>query len=63
MTDPLMSVVAEVEAFCERYQIDPVSVEPTSLRFLFDGTPTDEIDAALAELRARPNGTSRVDDP
>jgi hypothetical protein len=57
MTEPSPSVVAEVEAFCERHQADPASVEPTGLRFLFDETPTDEIDAALAELVARQNGT------
>jgi hypothetical protein len=54
-TDPL--VVAEVEAFCERHQADPASVEPIGLRFLFDETPTDEIDAPLAILATRRNGT------
>jgi hypothetical protein len=53
--------VAEVEAFCERHAADPASVEATGLRFLFDDTSTDEIDAALAELHARSNGTGKVD--
>jgi hypothetical protein len=56
MSEPSPAVVAEVEAFCERHEADPTSVEPTGLRFLFDETPADEIAAALAELRARRNG-------
>jgi hypothetical protein len=63
MTDPSPSVVTEVEAFCERHAADPASVEATGLRFLFDDTTTDEIDAALAELHARSNGTGEVGDP
>jgi hypothetical protein len=58
MTEPSPSVVAEVEAFCDRHQADPESVKPTGLRFLFDDATADEIAAALAELRARRNGTA-----
>jgi hypothetical protein len=58
MSEPSPSVVAGVEAFCERHQANPTSVEPTGLRFLFDKPDVDEIAAALAELRARRNGSA-----
>jgi hypothetical protein len=57
VADPSPSVVAEVKCFCERHHADPASVEPTGLRFLFDELDIEEIDAALAELVTRQNGT------
>jgi hypothetical protein len=55
MSEPPPTVVAEVEAFCDRHEADPASVEPTGLRFLFDDLTADEIATAL---RARQNGTT-----
>jgi hypothetical protein len=57
MSEPSPAVVAEVEAFCDRHEADPTSLELSGLRFLFDKPDVDEIAAALAELRARSNGT------
>jgi hypothetical protein len=51
-------VVAEVEAFCERHQADPQTVQAGGLQFLFDDPDIEEIDVALDELRARRNGTA-----
>lgn len=57
MTDLNPLVVTAVEAFCDRHQADPGSVEATGLRFFFDDATPAEIEAALDELAVRANGT------
>jgi hypothetical protein len=58
MSEPSRSVVAEVEAFCERRNADPETVKASGLKNIIDDATADEIAAALAELRARRNGSA-----
>jgi predicted DNA-binding helix-hairpin-helix protein len=56
MTDADPSVVAEIEAFCERRSADPETVKASGLKNIIEDATADEIAAALTELRARQNG-------
>jgi hypothetical protein len=58
MSEPSPTVVAEVEAFCERRNTDPETVKASGLRNIIDDATADEIATALAELRARRNGSA-----
>jgi hypothetical protein len=58
MTEPSPSVVAEIEAFCERHQAGPQTVQAGGLRFLFDDPNIEEINVALDELTASRNGAA-----
>jgi hypothetical protein len=49
------SVVAGVEAFCERWKPDPERGKASGLKSIIDDAMADEIAAALAELRTRSN--------
>lgn len=57
MTEPSRSAVAEAKTFCERRDADPQIVKVSGLKNITEDATTDEITAALAELRARRNGT------
>jgi hypothetical protein len=57
MSEPSRSTVAEAEAFCERRNANPGAVKASGLKNIVDDATTDEIAAALAEPRARWDGT------
>lgn len=63
MTETDKEIVDEVEAFLARHEATAMSVRPSGLGEIVDDATTDEIDAALAELRTRSNGTGEVGDP
>jgi hypothetical protein len=42
MSEPSPAVVAEVEAFCDRHEADPTSLELSGLRFLTAPTRRSE---------------------
>jgi hypothetical protein len=57
MTEPSPAVVAEVEALLAHHDATARSVKPSGVGEIVEDTTTAEIAAALAELRARRNGT------
>lgn len=47
MSEPSLSVVAEVEAFCERWNADPQTVQASGLKNTVDDATTNELAAVL----------------